>query len=99
VYCSPARMQEDTLARFEGRVVIIGGAARGQGAAEARPPVAEGAKVVIGDVLEAGGRRLASEPGCSAAFIRQDVTEETDWIKADRRRYIAARATDKAIEP
>ena len=39
------------MARFEGRVVLISGAARGQGAAEARLLVAEGGKVELGDVL------------------------------------------------
>ena len=43
---------------------------------------AEGAKVVIGDVLEAEGRRLADELGRSAMFLRQDVAEESDWAKA-----------------
>ena len=62
--------------------MIISGGARGQGAAEARLLVAEGAKVVIGDVLEAEGRRLADELGRAAVFLRQDVTEEADWAKA-----------------
>ncbi|MGA8194027.1 MAG: SDR family NAD(P)-dependent oxidoreductase [Acetobacteraceae bacterium] len=51
------------MARFQDKVVLISGGARGQGAAEARLLVAEGAKVVIGDVLEAEGRRLADELG------------------------------------
>jgi 3alpha(or 20beta)-hydroxysteroid dehydrogenase len=55
---------------------------RGQGAAEARLFVAEGAQVVIGDVLESEGRRLAFELGSAAAFVRQDVTQETDWETA-----------------
>jgi 3alpha(or 20beta)-hydroxysteroid dehydrogenase len=38
--------------------------------------------VVIGDVLEAQGRRLADELGQAAVFLRQDVTEEADWAKA-----------------
>jgi 3alpha(or 20beta)-hydroxysteroid dehydrogenase len=70
------------MARFQNKVVIISGGARGQGAAEARLLVAEGAKVVIGDVLEAEGRRLADELGRAAVFLRQDVAEETDWAKA-----------------
>ncbi|MGH7212084.1 MAG: SDR family NAD(P)-dependent oxidoreductase, partial [Acetobacteraceae bacterium] len=37
---------------------------------------------VVGDVLEAEGRRLASELGATAVFVRQDVTEEADWAKA-----------------
>jgi 3alpha(or 20beta)-hydroxysteroid dehydrogenase len=70
------------MARFDGKVVLISGGARGQGAAEARMLVAEGAKVVLGDVLEAEGRRLAEELGPAVAFLRQDVTEEADWARA-----------------
>jgi 3alpha(or 20beta)-hydroxysteroid dehydrogenase len=70
------------MARFGGKVVLISGGARGQGAAEARQVVAEGGKVVIGDVLEAEGRALASELDNSAVFVRQDVTEQADWAKA-----------------
>ncbi len=70
------------MSRFQNKVVLITGGARGQGAAEARMLVAEGAKVVVGDVLEAEGRRLASELGDAAVFLRQDVTEEADWAKA-----------------
>ncbi len=44
--------------------------------------VAEGARVVIGDVLEAEGCRLATELGAAASFVRQDVTLEADWHKA-----------------
>ena len=68
--------------RVKGKVIFISGGARGQGAAEARLFVAEGARVVIGDVLEAEGRQLASELGSSAAFVRQDVTQEGDWETA-----------------
>jgi 3alpha(or 20beta)-hydroxysteroid dehydrogenase len=70
------------MARCQDKVVIISGGARGQGAAEARLLVAEGAKVVIGDVLEAEGRKLAEELGSRAMFLRHDVTEEGDWAKA-----------------
>ena len=68
--------------RLAGKIVLISGGARGQGAAEARLFVAEGAKVVIGDVLEAEGKRLAAELGEAAVFVRQDVTREEDWTKA-----------------
>jgi 3alpha(or 20beta)-hydroxysteroid dehydrogenase len=70
------------MARLTGKIVLISGGARGQGAAEARLFVAEGAKVVIGDVLETEGRRLAAELGDAAVFVRQDVTREDDWAKA-----------------
>jgi 3alpha(or 20beta)-hydroxysteroid dehydrogenase len=65
--------------RLKDKVILISGGARGQGAAEARLFVAEGARVVIGDVLEPEGRRLASELGPAVSFVRQDVTHERDW--------------------
>ena len=68
--------------RLSGKIILISGGARGQGEAEARLFVAEGAKVVIGDVLEAQGKQLAAELGDAAVFIRQDVTKEQDWANA-----------------
>src|SRR5262252_9638866 len=68
--------------RLKGKVILISGGARGQGAAEARLFVSKGALVVVGDVLEAEGHQLASELGSSATFVRQDVTQERDWVTA-----------------
>lgn len=70
------------MTRFRDKVVLISGGARGQGAAEARLLVAEGAKVVIGDLREDAGRRLAAELGPAAAFVRHDVTDEAEWRRA-----------------
>jgi 3alpha(or 20beta)-hydroxysteroid dehydrogenase len=70
------------MQRLSGKIILISGGARGQGAAEARRCVAEGARVVIGDLLEAEGQRLAAALGASATFVRQDVTQEHDWEKA-----------------
>jgi 3alpha(or 20beta)-hydroxysteroid dehydrogenase len=70
------------MERFRGKVVLISGGARGQGAAEARMLVAEGAKVVIGDLREEEGRRLAAELGDAAMFVRHDVTIEAEWASA-----------------
>ena len=70
------------MARFDGKVILISGGARGQGAAEARHLVKEGAKVVIGDVLEKEGSALAKELGSAAIFLRHDVTSEADWASA-----------------
>lgn len=70
------------MGRFDGKVVLISGGARGQGAAEARMLVAEGAKVVIGDVLDAEGRRLAEELGKAVVYLHHDVTEEAGWAQA-----------------
>ena len=51
------------MARFDNKVVLVSGGARGQGAAEARLLVAQGAKVVIGDVLDNQARRWLSSSG------------------------------------
>src|SRR6201988_3625968 len=69
------------MARFDNKVVLISGGARGQGAAEARLLVAEGAKAVIGDVREDEGKKLAAELGNRATFIRHDVTSEAEWAE------------------
>ncbi|HEX2646304.1 MAG TPA: SDR family oxidoreductase [Candidatus Dormibacteraeota bacterium] len=63
-------------------MVLVSGGARGQGAAEARLLVAQGAKVVIGDVLDNQGQSLAVELGPAASFVRHDVTSEADWARA-----------------
>ena len=64
---------------LEGKVAIITGAARGQGEAEARLFAAEGARVVLTDVLEDRGAAVAADIGAAARFIRQDVSLEADW--------------------
>ena len=71
--------------RLEGKVAIITGGARGQGAAECRLFAREGAKVVIGDVLDEEGSRLAAdiaESGGEAVYVHLDVTREEDWRHA-----------------
>jgi 3alpha(or 20beta)-hydroxysteroid dehydrogenase len=70
------------MARFDGKVILVTGGARGQGAAESRLLVQQGAKVVIGDVLEKEGSELAKQLGAAAKFVRQDVTSEADWARA-----------------
>src|SRR5437588_8934927 len=56
------------MGRLEGKVAIVSGGARGQGAAEARLFAAEGARVMIGDVLDAEAEVTVKEIGPSAAF-------------------------------
>ena len=68
--------------RLEGKVALISGGARGMGAEEALLFAREGAKVVIGDVLEEGRDVAASIPGGGAIFVRLDVTKEEDWRRA-----------------
>jgi 3alpha(or 20beta)-hydroxysteroid dehydrogenase len=70
------------MERLQGKVILISGGARGQGAAETRLFVKEGARVVVGDVLEAEGQALAAELGKAVTFVRQDVTQEADWDNA-----------------
>lgn len=65
--------------RLAGKVAIITGGARGMGASHVRKFVAEGAKVVITDILEGEGRELASEFGENVKFIKHDVTKAADW--------------------
>ncbi len=68
--------------RLDGKVALISGAARGQGAAEARQFVAEGARVVVSDILEPEGRQLVKELGNAAVFADLDVTSEQSWTQA-----------------
>ncbi|MGY0059263.1 SDR family NAD(P)-dependent oxidoreductase [Streptomyces sp. LZ34] len=70
------------MGKLDGRVVIITGAARGQGEQEARLFVAEGARVLLGDVLDEQGEALAKELGDAARYIHLDVGREEDWAAA-----------------
>jgi 3alpha(or 20beta)-hydroxysteroid dehydrogenase len=68
--------------QLTGTNAIISGGARGIGAATAKRFVAEGARIVIGDVLEDLGHALAAELGENARFCRLDVREADDWAVA-----------------
>jgi 3alpha(or 20beta)-hydroxysteroid dehydrogenase len=67
------------MGALDGKVAIITGAARGQGAAAARLFAAEGARVVIGDVLDDVGKELADSLGAAAVYRHLDVSSEDDW--------------------
>lgn len=70
------------MRRLAGKVAIISGAAQGMGAATARLFAAEGAKVVLGDIVEDEGKAVAAEIGDAALFCRLDVRNEEDWATA-----------------
>ncbi|MEV6379824.1 glucose 1-dehydrogenase [Streptomyces sp. NPDC051773] len=68
------------MGKLDGRVVLVTGAARGQGEQEARLFRAEGAQVVVADVLDDQGEALAKEIG--ALYVHLDVSREDDWRDA-----------------
>ncbi|MDA0262641.1 MAG: glucose 1-dehydrogenase [Chloroflexi bacterium] len=71
--------------RLENKVVLISGGARGMGAVEAKLFAKEGAKIVIGDLLEAEGKRVEAEineTGGECLFVPLDVTDEDQWEQA-----------------
>ena len=73
------------MGRLDGKVALISGGARGMGAAEARLFVREGAKVVIGDVLDEPGAQVEAEineNGGEATYLHLDVTNSGDWQRA-----------------
>ncbi|MCY3542432.1 MAG: glucose 1-dehydrogenase [Chloroflexi bacterium] len=73
------------MGKLDGKVAIISGGARGQGAAEARLFAEEGAKVVIGDILDEQGQQVEAEInelGGDALYLHLDVTSEADWESA-----------------
>jgi 3alpha(or 20beta)-hydroxysteroid dehydrogenase len=69
------------MGKLDGRTAIVTGAASGQGEAEARLFASEGACVVVGDVNDDGGRRVASEIGDLAHFAHLDVSDPDDWSR------------------
>jgi len=73
--------------RLAGKISLISGGARGQGAAEAELFAREGAIVVIADILDNEGERVASDingAGGEATYIHLDVTQELAWATSVR---------------
>ena len=70
------------MGRVDGKVVLLSGGARNIGGASARMLVAEGAKVVVGDLLDEEGKSLADDLGDAARYVHLDVTSEEDWAGA-----------------
>ncbi len=71
--------------RLENKVAFVSGGARGMGAAEAKMFAREGARVVIGDVLDEDGRQTEAEInelGGECLFVHLDVSSEESWISA-----------------
>lgn len=68
--------------RLAGKVALVSGGARGLGEAMVRAMVAQGARVVVGDLLDEEGEALARELGDAAAFTHLDVTSRDDWARA-----------------
>lgn len=66
--------------KLKDKVAIVTGASAGIGKASAERFVKEGAKVVLTDIKEAEGQKVASEIGSEAIFIKHDVAIEEDWI-------------------
>lgn len=69
----------ESVGRLAGRVAIVTGGARGIGAAVARAFVAEGARVVVADVLDSEGKDLAHSLGDAAVYVHLDVTDSEAW--------------------
>ncbi len=71
------------MGRLDGKVALITGGARGMGKSHVRHFVAEGARVVFGDVLDEQGNAVAEKLGPdSARYTHHDVTSEADWAAA-----------------
>src|SRR2546422_6015243 len=73
------------MGRLDGKVALISGGAKGQGAVEGRMFVREGAAVVLGDVLDDEGKKVEAEiraNGGKATYVHLDVTREADWRAA-----------------
>ncbi len=73
--------------RVEGKVALVSGGARGQGAAHTRLLAEEGAKVVFGDIRDDDGEKVAAEltgDGLEVRYLRLDVTSAADWEAAAR---------------
>ncbi len=71
--------------RLDGKVALITGGARGQGAAHARRLAEEGARVIAGDVLDADGEATVAKlraDGLAVDYLHLDVTSPTEWARA-----------------
>ena len=73
------------MGKLDGKVALISGGVRGQGAAEAKTFTREGAKVVFGDIRDTEGKKVEDDiraAGAEAVYVHLDVTNEDDWRSA-----------------
>jgi 3alpha(or 20beta)-hydroxysteroid dehydrogenase len=73
------------MGKLGGKVALVSGGARGQGAVEARTFAREGAKVVFGDVRDDEGKKVEAgirDTGGDVVYVHLDVTSEADWRNA-----------------
>jgi cyclopentanol dehydrogenase len=81
------------MGKLDGKVALISGGARGQGAAEAEAFAREGAKVVFGDIRDPEGQKIEAairDAQGEATYVHLDVTSEADWqnaVQTATRRY------------
>lgn len=68
--------------RLAGKVALVSGGARGMGASHVRTLVAEGARVVFGDILDEEGKAVAVELGDAVRYVHLDVTKPEQWEAA-----------------
>ncbi|OCK85113.1 3-alpha--hydroxysteroid dehydrogenase [Lepidopterella palustris CBS 459.81] len=72
------------MGKLNGKVAIVTGAAQGMGAAHTRRLISEGAKVILTDIDDSRGLKLADELGKNALFIKHDVASMADWNRVVR---------------
>lgn len=70
--------------RLHNKIALITGAARGIGAATARLFAQEGAQVILSDIDDAEGKKMAAELGEPASFLHLDVAQEDEWQKVSQ---------------
>ncbi|TVZ02185.1 SDR family oxidoreductase [Trebonia kvetii] len=70
------------MGQLDGKVALISGGARGMGAEHVRQFIAQGARVVFGDVRDDEGKALAAEVGSDGHYLHHDVTSEDEWAAA-----------------
>jgi cyclopentanol dehydrogenase len=78
-------VKEQVMGRLDGKVALISGGARGQGACETRMFCREGARVVFGDILDTEGKATEADlraAGAEATYVHLNVTSEADWRAA-----------------